>query len=68
MKKARSREEANAAWMDLTERYNKLYSDSIGMVPSERHGAIMSYLQKSYQNKLMPLYDALIQRSNELTP
>ncbi len=54
--------------MDLTERYNKLYSDSIGMVPSERHGAIMSYLQKSYQNKLMPLYDALIQRSNELTP
>ena len=68
LKKACSREEANAAWMDLTERYNKLYSDSIGMVPSERHGAIMSYLQKSYQNKLMPLYDALIQRSNELTP
>ena len=68
LKKARSREEANAAWMDLTEHYNKLYSDSIAMVPSECHGAIMSYLQKSYQNKLMPLYDALIQRIGELTP
>lgn len=65
--RARSREEANAAWMNLVERYNKLYSDSIAMVPAECHGVIMNYLRESYMNKLMPLSEALAKRMNELT-
>ena len=66
LEKARSRDEANAAWMNLVERYNKLYSESIAMVPAECNSVIMSYLQECYLSKFMPLYDALVKRSNEL--
>ena len=66
LEKAHSRDEANAAWMNLVERYNKLYSESIAMVPAECNSVIISYLQECYLGKFMPLYDALVKRSNEL--
>lgn len=64
--KARSQEDLVAAWVTLTERYNKLYSEAYAMTPVPLKSVIFEYLQTRYTDSFTPLYDEFIKRTNEV--
>lgn len=66
LRKARSQEDLAAAWQDLTERYNKLYSDAYALAPTPLKSVMFEYLHSRYNDSFTPLYDEFIKRTNEL--
>ena len=65
--KARTQEEASAAWAALSEDYSRLNNEVLSTVPDPLRPSVREYLFERYNGAFPALYDAFVARVNELS-